>query len=72
MQTDPERFGILNTNDNMIRNIVRSMSMADRDIGIYTILYNKFMTVKNTKNAMVLISLNSELNAYRKLAKNNK
>ena len=46
--------------------------MADRDIGIYTILYNKFMTVKNTKNAMVLISLNSELNAYRKLAKNNK
>ena len=72
MQTDPERFGILNTNDNMIRNIVRSMSMADRDIGIYTILYNKFMTVKNTKNAMVLISLNSELKAYRKLAKNNK
>lgn len=72
MQTDPERFGILNTNDNMIRNIVRSMSMADRDIGIYTILYNKFMIVKNTKNAMALISLNNELNAYRKLARNNK
>ena len=72
MQTDPERFGILNTNDNMIRNIVRSMSMADRDIGIYTILYNKFMIVKNTKNAMTLISLNNELNAYRKLARNNK
>lgn len=72
IQTDPERFGILNTNDNMIRNIVRSMSMADRDIGIYTILYNKFMIVKNTKNAMALISLNNELNAYRKLARNNK
>lgn len=72
VQTDPERFGILNTNDNMIRNIVRSMSMADRDIGIYTILYNKFMIVKNTKNAMALISLNNELNAYRKLARNNK
>lgn len=72
MQTDPERFGILNTNDNMIRNIVRSMSIADRDIGIYTILYNKFMIVKNTKNAMALISLNNELNAYRKLARNNK
>ena len=72
MQTDPERFGILNTNDNMIRNIVRSMSMADRDIGIYTILYNKFMIVKNTKNAMALISLNNEHNAYRKLARNNK
>lgn len=72
MQTDPERFGILNTNDNMVRNIVRSMSMADRDIGIYTILYNKFMIVKNTKNATTLISLNNELNAYRKLAKNNK
>jgi hypothetical protein len=72
VQTDPDRFGILNTNDNMVRNIVRSMSMADRDIGIYTILYNKFMIVKNTKNAMALISLNNELNAYRKLAKNNK
>lgn len=72
MQTDPERFGILNTGDNMVRNIVRSMSMADRDIGIYTILYNKFMIVKNTKNAMTLISLNNELNNYRKLAKNNK
>lgn len=69
MQSDPDRFGILNTNDNMVRNIVRSMSMADRDIGIYTILYNKFMAVKNTKNAMTLISLNNELNAYRKLSK---
>jgi len=69
MQNDPDRFGILNTNDNMVRNIVRSMSMADRDIGIYTILYNKFMAVKTTKNAMTLISLNNELNAYRKLSK---
>ena len=72
IQSDPERYGILNPGDNMIRNIVRSMSISDRDIGIYTILYNKFNTVKATKNATILISLNNELNNYRKLAKVNK
>lgn len=69
--SDQDRYSRLNINDDMVRNIARSMSITNRDIGIYTILYNKFMAVKNTKNAMLLISLINELNNYRKLAKNN-
>lgn len=66
---DTERFIILSTTDNMVRNIVRSMSMCERDIAIYSILYSKFKAVKNTGNALLLINLTSELNNYRKLYK---
>lgn len=67
--SDNERFILLSTTDNMIRNIVRSMSMCERDIAIYSILYNKFKAVKNTGNALLLINLTNELNNYRKLYK---
>ena len=64
---DPERYAILSgIDDSLIRDITQSIAIVNQDITIYSILYNRFCYVNNTKNVSNLYSLINELNSYKK------
>jgi hypothetical protein len=64
---DPERYAVLaNIDDSLIRDITQSIAIVNQDITIYSILYNRFCYVNNTKNVSNLYSLINELNSYKK------